>query len=323
MVHLLGRTRALALLPTTLLTVAALGPAPPAVAVDTAGISGRVTNYDGAVDNADVTVYRLEGGAFQPYTSAVTDAVGNYVVGGLPAGTYRAQFYDAQADIGEYWNDKDTLETADDIVLADGQVASIDVFLSSYTTQRVVANRTPPTIVGTPQVGLLLTATPGTWSPADATVTYTWLVEGGSILDAPTGPTYIPTSADVGKTITVMAAGSYPGYWAGFGFSLPTAPVTSAAPPPMVITNTGMPEIKGILEVGHTVRVTEGSWAPSTVSLTYQWYAGGNKIWNATRKKLTLTAELAGKRLTVEVTAAAPGYTGLTVQTKPSARVKP
>jgi hypothetical protein len=331
--HVLGRTRALlALLLTALLTGVALGAAPAATAADTAGISGGVTNWAGVVDGATVTVYRLEGDALAQIATGTTALDGSYVVGSLPAGTYRVHVHDWQADIGEFWNDKDTLETADDIVLADGQVASINVFLSSYTTQRVVANRTPPVITGTPQVGQPLTSTPGTWSPADATVTYYWIV-GGVWPQAATGPTYVPTDADVGKTIRVMAAGSYPGWWAGFGHSLPTAPVAAAPPappappppppPPMVVDNTGLPKIKGTFEVGRAVRVTDGTWTPRTVALKYQWYAGSKAIKKATKKKLTLTTKQVGKRLKVKVTASATGYTGLTVATKPSPKVRP
>ena len=67
------------------------------------------------------TAWTLDG-LYPPYIGfARTDADGFYVVQGLPPGTYRLEFYDPTHDVGEYWNDKASLDAADDIVLTVGQ----------------------------------------------------------------------------------------------------------------------------------------------------------------------------------------------------------
>ena len=50
-----------------------------------------------------------------------TDSDGFYVVQGLPPGTYRLSFTDIPSGVGEFWNDKATVEAADLIVLRVGQ----------------------------------------------------------------------------------------------------------------------------------------------------------------------------------------------------------
>ena len=67
--------------------------------------------------------------------------------------------------------------------------------------------------------------------------------------------------------------------------------------------------------------MTEGSWTPGTVSLTYQWQANGKSIKKATKKKFTITVKQKGKKLTVKVTAKATGYVAKTVTTKPTAKI--
>ena len=59
-----------------------------------------------------------------------------------------------------------------------------------------------PTISGDPRVGKKLTASPGTWEPADVSVAYQWLRDGQPI-DGATGETYRVTKADAGTTLSV------------------------------------------------------------------------------------------------------------------------
>ena len=63
-----------------------------------------------------------------------------------------------------------------------------------------------PTITGTPKVGVLLTAVPGTWD-AGVTFTYQWTVDGTDVGGA-TGPTYTPVAGDSGKVVTVKVTGT-------------------------------------------------------------------------------------------------------------------
>lgn len=61
-------------------------------------------------------------------------------------------------------------------------------------------NTRPPAITGTAGVDQSLTCLPGTWTGAGR-YTYVWLLDGVPIPGA-TGPTYTPTSADQGHTLT-------------------------------------------------------------------------------------------------------------------------
>ncbi len=98
-----------------------------------------------------------------------------------------------------------------------------------------------------------------------------------------------------------------------------TTPTTTTARAVSVVT---MPKIKGFTKVGQRLRVTKGAWNPTAVSRKIQWFANGKKIKRATKVRLRLTSKLAGKRLTVKVTASAPGMTSTTVKTAKSKTVK-
>src|SRR5207247_1407760 len=71
-------------------------------------------------------------------------------------------------------------------------------------------NTSPPTISGTPQAGQTLTASTGSWSGTHPiTYAYHWhgAHSGGAncaAIAGATGPTYVATSADVGRTLRVV-----------------------------------------------------------------------------------------------------------------------
>jgi hypothetical protein len=89
-----------------------------------------------------------------------------------------------------------------------------------------------------------------------------------------------------------------------------------------VIDNVTLPRIKGTPEVGKVLKVTHGSWSPSTVTLKYQWLADGTMIRKATKARFTLTRAQRGKKIRVRVTALLAGATKVVVTTRPTAKVK-
>jgi hypothetical protein len=101
--------------------------------------------------------------------------------------------------------------------------------------------------------------------------------------------------------------------------------VATVAPPGQtpVITNLSRPKITGKNVVGKVLRVSTGKWSPTTVSVSYQWFADGVAVKKATRAAFKLTVKQVGKKMTVRVTATAAGATTGAVKTKPSARIKP
>jgi hypothetical protein len=170
-----------------------------------------------------------------------------------------------------------------------------------------------PTITGTPKLGEALTAHPGTWTPADAALTYQWYA-GDQLIDSATGSTYTPAAAAVGATLTVRVTATATGYTTESATSAPTAAVAKGTITPGSATITGTGKVGGVL-TAHA-----GAWQPSGVVLSYQWYADGRPIAGATTSAYTVTAVAAGTSITVRVSGSLAGYDGASAL--PSAPVK-
>ncbi|MBF4573359.1 cell wall-binding repeat-containing protein [Herbiconiux sp. VKM Ac-1786] len=84
-----------------------------------------------------------------------------------------------------------------------------------------------PTVAGTAQVGAVLTATVAPWAPAPVALTYQWKRNGTAIAGA-TGLSYVPTTADVGATLTIAVSGTKDGYAPLTATSAATAAVQPA-----------------------------------------------------------------------------------------------
>ena len=84
-------------------------------------ISGQVTGSDEVTpaENIDVTASTWNGVGWDLASAASTDASGYYTIGDLTAGTYRVQFDDSAGNfISEAYNDQETLDAGQDIVVA-------------------------------------------------------------------------------------------------------------------------------------------------------------------------------------------------------------
>jgi surface antigen len=86
---------------------------------------------------------------------------------------------------------------------------------TSAATDRIEAGRfevsEPFTMSGRPRVGRTLSVTPGTFTPADATVRYTWL-RGDEVVTGATGRSYEVTGTDLGQPLSVRVDLTHPGY---------------------------------------------------------------------------------------------------------------
>ncbi|MBB2944948.1 hypothetical protein FB565_004681 [Actinoplanes lutulentus] len=71
---------------------------------------------------------------------------------------------------------------------------------------------------------------------------------------------------------------------------------------------TKRPAISGTVMVGKVVKAVPGTWSPAATGYRYQWAANGVAIKGATGSALTIPASVAGKRLTVTVTATRAGH---------------
>jgi hypothetical protein len=179
-------------------------------------------------------------------------------------------------------------------VVVTGTLATYELTAkTSAGTEAVAAGRfvsTPtPTITGSAESGLTLTAVPGTWAPV-ATFTYRWFADS-DVISGATLATYLVKTGDVGKRISVEVTGAATRYTSETKTSLATAAVTlpliPAAPTPV---------ISGTVKVGSTLTVAPGTLVGATVKST-QWSSAATltgsftPIEGATGSTYVLTAD--------------------------------
>jgi surface antigen len=184
-----------------------------------------------------------------------------------------------------------------------------------HFVDKAMSNTTAPVINGTPQVGVQLTASRGTWSPGrGTTITRQWYADGRPIAGA-TERTFTPTAAEKGLRITVTTRATHDGYAAATLTTPPTAPVARGE-----FAVRTKPTISGDLSVDDVLTATPATWSPAPQDTLYRWFADGVLISGATGRRLTLTRDLVGKKIAVGTGARSPGYKNSPVR---SARVGP
>lgn len=179
-----------------------------------------------------------------------------------------------------------------------------------------IANSVAPTATGLAKVGSALTASEGTWTPSGIAYAYQWYA-GGIAIDGATARSFVPTAAQLAKTMTVRVTSTKAGYATLAEYSAPTAPVAQGA-----LVNTVAPTVSGTALVGITLRATAGTWTPTGVAFSYQWLRSGVPIAKATGSSYLLTAADRGTTVAVEVTGSKAGYTNLKATSKATAVVK-
>src|ERR1700736_5024056 len=210
-------------------------------------------------------------------------------IGGATASTY----VPVSADVGN--------ALAISVTAANGSGSSTPA--TSAATSAVIdiipTNSSVPTISGTAQVGQTLTATTGTWTHNPTSFTYQWK-RAGTAIGGATASTYVPVTGDLGNTLTVSVVATNSG-----GSSSPaTSAATSAVAAGSVPVNTALPTISGTAQVGQTLTATNGTWANSPTSFTYQWNRAGSAISGATASAYVPVSADVGNTLTISVTAA-------------------
>jgi hypothetical protein len=276
---------------------------------DAATITGRLSSGAGEpVAGAAVTLWLLRGGSVSSTrTAQTTDATGRYAIGRLKAATYLVGFYDPATGIQEYWDNASNLLGGTAIVLSAGTSVTADAVLGGTIT-----NTQPPTISGPAEVGQPLTASPGAWTPAGIALTYRWVVGVDSDpTDDPTGAVYVPSVADLGKTVRVHVTGTALGWLPGTALSAPSDPVVVPA-----VVNAVRPRITGVARVGRIVRVSRGEWEPAEVRRSYQWFVAGRRVRDATTRRLVLRSAHLGKQVKVRVRATAVDHRPAIVWTR-------
>lgn len=207
------------------------------------------------------------------------------------------------------------LLTADD----QGKVVSVEVTATrdGYADESVRSAGTTvalgtmtgdkPIIVGTPALGQTLQVGTGFWSPSPS-FSLQWYRAGYPIAGA-TDYTYVVTTDDVGKAITVSQTGTVAGYQPLTRLSDPTLTIPEGA-----FTKPSIVAITGTLAVGNTVTAEPGSaWDPSADSFSYQWFRDGSPVVGSTASSYALSADDQGHLIKVTVTAHKAGYADASV----------
>jgi Zn-dependent metalloprotease len=188
--------------------------------------------------------------------------------------------------------------------------------ITVYTCDIFVVSSTPPTITGTPRVGVPLSASPGTWTPSTGVAFgFQWSRNGAPIASATTA-SYTPTATDLGAALTVQVTGTRAGSDPSTAVSAPTAAVAAG------LLVKGRPSIKGKARVGSTLVAKPGAWGPSGVSVKLQWVRNGKPIKKATKAKYHLVGVDKGKKISVRVTGTKSGYQTATATSKATGKVK-
>ena len=166
-----------------------------------------------------------------------------------------------------------------------------------------------PTINGTPQVGVTLTAGVSGISDEDGltnvSYSYQWIRSDGNTnadIEDATDSTYEASNDDLGQTIKVQVTFTDD---ANNEESLTSeATVTVAAR--SNTAPTGLPTISGTPQVEQTLTADTSGIADAdgltNVSYRYQWIAGGSEIAGATGSSYTLTSSEQGQTVQVRVT---------------------
>ena len=154
-------------------------------------------------------------------------------------------------------------------------------------------------VEGSPQVGTSLKAIPPDWGMGDVRVSYQWYYSSAIPANAIPGADeqiYNPTSADLGKSVLVVATAQRDGFYPATAQSAPQK-ITQGAPPtlanPFVIVGTG--------QVG-TVVTASANWTQSDVATTYQWLRDGRKILGADSDHYTVVPADYGHVLAAQAT---------------------
>ncbi|AIY19261.1 hypothetical protein GUY44_02530 [Pimelobacter simplex] len=173
---------------------------------------------------------------------------------------------------------------------------------SALVALGTMSNTAKPTITGAVKVGGTVTAADGTWSPAAGSYLYKWFQEGSTEPIGTTKNLVVPVGA-LGKKLTVEVTARKLGYASDVVTSDPSAAVGAGD-----LASGTAPAVTGTVQVGKTVTAEPGTWTPAATGHAYRWFQSGSTDPIGTGKDLVVPAGAAGKTLTVEVTASAPGY---------------
>jgi hypothetical protein len=260
------------------ITGATLSYTPTADVVGTVGVA--ITEISPVLSTGFASVYSIDS-----LPGGLTISATTGVISGTPTATQAATVYTITAEN-----------------TAGSTTGTISITVNAAAANNPVSG--VPTISGTAQEGQTLTADTSGLSDTDgmvgASFAYQWKADGTDISGA-TNKTYVLTSAEVGKKITVMVSFTDDKSNAESATSAETAVVSAAANNPV----SGVPTISGTAQEDQTLTADTSGLSDtdgmSGASFAYQWKADGTDISGATNNTYVLTSAEVGKKITVMV----------------------
>ncbi|UMG91703.1 hypothetical protein MF408_16710 [Nocardioides sp. TF02-7] len=182
-----------------------------------------------------------------------------------------------------------------------------------FVDTKVVESLAPPTVSGTPQVGVPLRAVRGNWKPAAKKLTlgFQWYADGERIPGA-TEQVFTPGADQAGKRLTVSVTGRKQGFTPATATSAASAAVARGEFE--VVTR---PTIAGDPLVDESLTAVPATFSPATRPGVYRWLADGEIIEGADGPRLALTRDLVGKQIQVNTPARGAGYKNQPVRSTP------
>ena len=282
-------------------------------------IRGNITDTDGYHASSTVTTYVKVGGAWDLFSTTEVDGF-DYIIPGLPTGTYRLLFEgDSRYYAAEYYNNASSLQTATDVTVTSGSITggtNIQLMPAGIITGTVTGpdGKRPSTIdvnaylqVGAAwqQFRTIKTTSRGQYR-IDGLPTGTYRLrfsgdyiydDGGDYQRGDYVPEYWDDAASL-ETAQDIAV------WGGILYSDIDAELAEAGGPR--IRSVSVPTISGTAVAGSTLTATPGTWDPTTgLSFSYEWLVGGLTV--ATGPSYTPTGHV-GSPVLVRVTASKDGY---------------
>lgn len=257
---------------------------------------GTVTQPGGALVGG-VSIRLVQENSAETIEDDVTSYVwaedGN-ILGAAAAGTYRVLV----EDYCSVYEDIDSTVT----VTANVEQAFNVAFTTAVSPAPTdVCARVNPEISGLPQVGVPLTVSPGQYSQAGVSLTYQWFDNDSQAIVGQTGPTYVPTTGDVGgwpyvvvKATNGTQTRSYEAY-------------TDTAVKRGDHVFASGPAVLGLPIVGQTLTASAGALVPGA-AVTYQWFRNGVAIAGQTTPKYKLVKADYSKKLSAVITYKTFGY---------------
>jgi hypothetical protein len=180
-----------------------------------------------------------------------------------------------------------------------------------------------PGLRGVAKVGRSLTAITGRWSPRPK-FAYQWLLDGQPIEGA-TQETLHVKAGYAGKSVSLRITATRNGYST-------LATTSDAVDIGKGRLKSSTPKIKGRAKVGETLQIERGDWGDHR-RFSYLWLVGGRTVAGRTVAGRTVSerstgnsyrvrSEDRGKRITVQVSAHAPGFKTVTKTSAPTAPVR-